>query len=449
VSGKRFDLKVADEDDFASADWLDRGQLANSMLALVTNSQDPLVVALDDEWGTGKSHFLRLWEKKLRKEGVPVVFFNAFENDFSDDAFVALSACLAGALEEFYADRPVQTSDYFEKAAKFGKIVGKSALNIAIKATTAGVVSAVDAGEAVDAAISQAGAEATNQYQRLIKERAGYQKAKKEFGIALSDLRTSLQVDSDLPLVFIVDELDRCRPNFALDVLECLKHFFENEKTHFVLGVSLPALEESVISLYGSQSNGSGYLSRFIDYRISFTPSQHSTRLIDLKKYAEKLWRSDAVFNKHQQSSEAFAEIIATIVSKNGGSLRDVNRVFSMLYVSFATLTERSFISPPIVGGLVLMKFYEPRLFEKAMDETILFSDVVAFFGFNDAMNEYGAGQRALQWTHEWWAVVMKQEVDESVEQQILLAISRYSLSRRDLVSFCAKNVVNRFWQGN
>lgn len=448
MSGKRFDLNVTEEDSFESADWLGRAQLADSMLALMTNSQGPLVVALDDDWGTGKTHFLKLWERKLRSEGVPVVFFNAFENDFSDDAFVALSASLAGALQEHSDVKPKQTSDYLEKAAKFGKIVGKSAINIAIKATTAGLVDVVDAGEAVDTAVSEVGFEATNQYQRLIQERSGFQSAKRDFGQALSDLRLSLQGESDFPLVVIVDELDRCRPNFALDVLECLKHFFQNERTHFVLGVSLPALEQSVVSLYGAPSSGSGYLSRFIDYRISFSPSQHSTKLIDLKNYALKLWRSEVILMKHHGSAEAFAEIIAIIVSKNNGSLRDINRVFSMLYISFATLNERNFVTPPIIGGLILMKFYEPRLFQMAIDETLTFGEVSTFFGFNSDIASYSAEERTLQWSHEWWAVLMGEKVKESLRDEIARSTSRYMLGQRNVVTFCAKNIVDRFWQG-
>ncbi|MFG5380740.1 P-loop NTPase fold protein [Yoonia sp. R2-816] len=317
MSGKRFDLSIKPEDTFETADLLGRKDLAESMLALVETSVDPLVVALDDDWGAGKTYFLKLWQKMLISEGLPVIYFNAFENDFSRDAFVSLSASLAEALNLNDNSSTRHKHTFLLKAAKFGKIVSRSLVNVAIRAGTAGAVDIADAGEAVDAALTQIGDETTQRFHDLIDEKSNFREELHAFKAALVEVRLALQADdNDFPLVFIIDELDRCRPDFALDLLECLKHFFELEKTHFVLGVNLEVLEKSVTSVYGGDLEGNGYLSRFIDYRLSFSPARHSSKRQDLVTYARHLWKRAEALELHNDVSEGLIEIVASGVEK-------------------------------------------------------------------------------------------------------------------------------------
>jgi ABC-type hemin transport system ATPase subunit len=61
---------------------------------LITTVSDPLVIAVDGQWGSGKTTFLKMWAGELRKSGFPVIFFDAFENDYAEDAFAAAARCL-------------------------------------------------------------------------------------------------------------------------------------------------------------------------------------------------------------------------------------------------------------------------------------------------------------------------------------------------------------------
>src|SRR3546814_13735172 len=75
-------------------------------------------------------------------------------------------------------------------------------------------------------------------------------------------------------LVVIIDELDRCRPDFALGVLVVLKHFFRAERVHFVLVTNLNHLLLSVPKRYGVGESAQEYIHNFYDFIISFEPRQ-------------------------------------------------------------------------------------------------------------------------------------------------------------------------------
>src|SRR6056297_2330677 len=126
MSGKKFERFVGPDDTFADKDkdLLDRKHLADSLTNLVTSSQDSLILALDDEWGAGKTYFLKLWENQLKKQEkpIPVVYFNAFENDLAPDAFVALSAHLVEVLEALGAEEELKNR-LIGKAARLAKVI--------------------------------------------------------------------------------------------------------------------------------------------------------------------------------------------------------------------------------------------------------------------------------------------------------------------------------------
>lgn len=69
------------------------------------------------------------------------------------------------------------------------------------------------------------------------------------------------------PIAFFIDELDRCRPDYAVRLLERLKHLFSIAGVFFVLAVDRQQLEASVQGVYGANLNATGYPRKFIDLR--------------------------------------------------------------------------------------------------------------------------------------------------------------------------------------
>ena len=83
-------------------DWLEREAFGEKLSRLVEALDSPTVIALDGDWGSGKSHFLKLWvgaHKHQFKGQAEVVYFDAFKEDFLDDPLVSLVAAIAPVTE--------------------------------------------------------------------------------------------------------------------------------------------------------------------------------------------------------------------------------------------------------------------------------------------------------------------------------------------------------------
>ena len=71
-------------------DKLNREEYAKILLQFFSNTEEPLTLSINSGWGTGKTIFVLMLKQLLENEGFPTILFNAWENDYSDDAFVSL-----------------------------------------------------------------------------------------------------------------------------------------------------------------------------------------------------------------------------------------------------------------------------------------------------------------------------------------------------------------------
>ena len=95
------------------------------------------------------------------------------------------------------------------------------------------------------------------------------------FKILLKDKVTELAKDSDKPLIVIVDELDRCKPTYAIEFLEKLKHLFDIDNMIFILFINEKELASAISHTYGV--NGVEYLGKFIQVSARFKFNDAST----------------------------------------------------------------------------------------------------------------------------------------------------------------------------
>jgi KAP family P-loop domain len=248
-------------------DLLERKPLGQRLTDLVDRIEQPLVIAFDGGWGSGKSHFLRLWTGAHALElggKAKIVYFDAFEHDYLDDPLVSLVSRLIG-------EGPSQTlpAKALKKLKKAAYPLARTMLRIGAAVGTAGATEV--AGPIVDAAIKKVSEVSEQAINEFWKKETGRIAAMQQFRDALIGL-TEPAGKSDPPqkIVFIIDELDRCRPDYALTLLEIIKHFFSVPNLHFVLGTNLAALEYSVRARYGTEINATEYLGKFIHLRMSF-----------------------------------------------------------------------------------------------------------------------------------------------------------------------------------
>ncbi len=259
------DVEVPEDDPFKN-DLLDRKQSIEALTRLVGSIEGPCVFAVDAPWGTGKTTFLRMWKQHLRNRGFPVIEFNAWETDFAEDPLVALTAEITASLEVYLPEN--SGIDIRRIRNRAGKILLGAGSRL-LQSATQGMIDLETILENND--------EETPAETR-IKTHLAVQQYIREFkdslGIAASAVRGT---DHDRSLVVVIDELDRCRPSYAIELLETAKHLFAVDNIVFVLAISRSALAHSVKIIYGTEFDAEGYLRRFfdVDFRLRAPNREH------------------------------------------------------------------------------------------------------------------------------------------------------------------------------
>ena len=340
------EIDVNADDPFKN-DLLDRKESVEVLTHLVGNIEGPCVLAVDAAWGTGKTTFLRIWAQHLRNQGFPIVEFNAWETDFSGDPFVALSTELTEGLHE-HKDEPLATK--IADTKKKGKEVLRRAVPGLIRVATAGIL---DVGPLLEKEVGQALA---SYAEARLSEYQEAQKSVKAFRRALQDMAKELSEQKGHPLIVMIDELDRCRPSYAVELLEVAKHLFSVDHIVFVLAVNRSELAHSIKALYGADFDAQGYLRRFfdVDFRL---PAPDRAAFIDALLDAAQI---NEYFNRThdrgaRQEANVVRELLLGFFCSPDLSLRRIAQAIHRLGLVFASLRsdQRSFAMTAVVALIV------------------------------------------------------------------------------------------------
>lgn len=261
-------LEIGESEGFSDEkDIFQRKAFGERLSKLIENSNGELVIALDAPWGEGKSTFIKMWRGYLRNEnnGVQTIYFDAFENDYQTTPFLALAGEIYNLIEESNEEEKSRFKDVTTSALK---TVGRVGLRIGIKALTAGVLdeTAFDVDTKKDISKEASGAidnYVTSRLNAVSKDKRSI----KEFKQYLEALPAKLPGNGKT-ITFIIDELDRCKPPFALEIVEVVKHLFSVPNMTFILVMNRSQIEASVRNEYGTV-DPSGYLQKFINLWIS------------------------------------------------------------------------------------------------------------------------------------------------------------------------------------
>ena len=238
-------------------DLLDRRDQVEVLTNVLGAIEGPCTLTIDAPWGAGKTTFINIWSQYLRNKGFPVVSFNAWETDFSDDPFIALSEELSKGLKEF---KKPGFGDQFERFKGASLEIARRAIPGLIRVGTAGIA---DVNPLIE---QEAGQLLSSIAQERISAYSASNETVNEFRESLEELAESLSEDRDgMPLVVVIDELDRCRPSYAVQLPEIANHLFVVDHVIYVLAVNRSELAHSVSALYGSNFDAIGYLGRFFD----------------------------------------------------------------------------------------------------------------------------------------------------------------------------------------
>ena len=341
---------------------LNRKQYAEVLTDIVSLYSDGFVLVVNNKWGTGKTTFIKMWEQHLKNKDYKILYFNAWENDFQSDVLVALLAEL-----EVLADSSTEAG--FKKVlSKATPLLKKAGLGL-----VKGLAKKFGADEMMQAIIDGTAEATLDGLEDEIKSYTNRKKGIEEFRESLKAYVETLS--NEKPVVFIIDELDRCRPNYAVEVLEQIKHLFSVEGIVFVLAIDKEQLGHAVRGVYGSDKiDADEYLRRFIDLEYSIP----EPNIKDYTEYLFNYFGFDEFYNDQRNRSPSFSSektsflvVFSTLFSINAPSLRIVEKMFSHIRLVLNTFVENQYSFPELITLLFYIKTFKFKLYKGILNRTI------------------------------------------------------------------------------
>lgn len=387
-------VEIGPDEGFSEAkDIFDLKEFGEGLTRLIEEAENPMAMVLDGSWGSGKTTFIKMWSGHLRNNGFPVIYFDAFANDFMDDAFAAIAGEVISLLSEKKEKGSETYEKFLDKALKVGEILirsskaGALALDILDAANSKSI-----SGGSADKEHDQASGYLKNLLENHKRERVAVEEFKEALKQMASELTPGGSSDhanneegqaKRRPLVFVIDELDRCKPVFALSLLEKIKHFFLVEGVHFVLVANLRQLESSVKQSYGNETDARTYLQKFYHLVLSLPEKKGPLSNHKVSIFIEH------IFKKFSDKDEIIAYIfeakmfLTMILINKPYSLRAIEKITTHVLVIFC-ISKDKHRDPFFIAGLCVLKVMGPELYQKAKDGTLTFEEIEGFLRFDE-----------------------------------------------------------------
>jgi hypothetical protein len=356
-------------------DIFGRVKLHNVIMRVAQNAPDKsLVLALDDKWGNGKTSFVKMMESEIKinhSEGFDVIYFDAFKSDYQSDPFVALTSSIYSLINKEEGKLKSLGKELLEVGKKLGASFAINGAKFAINTLSGGLLSGTS--------LEKAGETITDAITSPVEEYIGEKIKTSENELAtiehFGNLITKIHEESGKKILFIIDELDRARPDFSLDLLEKIKHIFSVQGVIFLLVVNREQFEKSIECRYGN-INSRLYLNKFVHYWFTLPKKSylspnclanysHST----LKRHLLNIDTGNNFFVRNG----SLINTLSYLLEVNHCSLREAERCYSVFAVidNPNKINNYSSDSYKVALGLIaFLKVHDSQLLSKLVYKT-------------------------------------------------------------------------------
>lgn len=284
----------------------------------IETKETPHVLLLEAEYGMGKTFFATRFTQYLDKQcKIDTIYFSVWENDYCGNPFIAFSKELIKAFKKKFKLK--------DKVGKGCKLAIDTFINV-VKATSIdfssiGLPISLDNGKL---------------FENFKQDADPIQEFKSKLQDYIAEKTTSNK------LIIIVDELDRCRPDYAMKTLECIKHFFDIEGLFIILPTNKNALNDSIQSLHGidnhKRKDKENYFRKFFnDERCLKKPTEDDYKFI-INQYINKETVAEALTKKisgktllttgnNFNSITTLCNSLATYTHKNSLTVRELKDI--------------------------------------------------------------------------------------------------------------------------
>ena len=270
-------LRLRPSEPADGRDLLDRRSQVGIVTGVLRRAAGPAVVMINAPWGGGKTTFLRMCAAELQSSGVQVVEFNSWTQQYTTKPLLDLVGAISHELQTRKENR--LDGGLREFAEPLAEAFGRSRSS-----------------------------------RRLFASWDSAHESVRDFSTALSDIASNHG-----RIVLIVDELDRCQPDYALGTLEALHHLFAVEGVVAVVGVSRDELCHSIRSLYGERFDADTHLRRFADLQIDLPPPPHE----NMTRFLQEQLRVSGLADRIQPGGAGILQLVTEV---EGCSLRDLQQ---------------------------------------------------------------------------------------------------------------------------
>jgi len=337
---------------FQGRDEFCREQVADKVIQLLTSDIHISPMLIDGDWGTGKTEFCHKLINKFKtsNENYQLLYVDAFQADHADNALMTILSAVMTLLPE--AD---DKKTLLEKALP----VVRYSLATTAKAVVSHVLkqNADDIADGLDEHLQDAADKAIDaSVKALLKD---HEKAHEN----LKALQNTLEsIAKKTPIVIFVDELDRCRPDFAIQVLEVIKHIFNVDQVQFVLVTNTIQLKAAINHCYGPLVDSQRYLDKFLKFSFrlpDFVPGKLKRggefTLAAAEHFSNLLQQSAMLQDSGLIEQNGVYDFAVSLIEKNRLSLREVETFVRHLEI-YHSLSQG--LNNDIIFGCQLLRIF-------------------------------------------------------------------------------------------
>lgn len=330
---KKLELKATEENIIESLenDAIGRNNEVFNFSELLSTLEGPYSVAIDSEWGSGKTFFVKQvkmlldslnpqskvdketsdkilkkfnLDKELNENSEKVdnsiysIYFDAWKNDADDEPIKSLIYDIMLELNFKYNFSDTKLTDAGIRALKF------------LTPVIGGVVET--GSKILDSLFSE------EQLKPFIK--------KKSFEKEIQNFISELPNERGNKLVIFIDELDRCNPAYAVKLLEQIKHYMEDDRIIFVFSVNINQLQHTIKHYYGNNFNATKYLDRFFDLQVKLPKA-------NMMKFYENMGLNNS-------ENYTINTVCVSIIETFDFSLREIVRLYQNVKVATENFKE-------------------------------------------------------------------------------------------------------------
>jgi len=343
-------------------DGVGRNQYIVRFVDLLCAIDDECSIALDGDWGSGKTFFamqvklildaynrqsgmdeesreevFRIMESLKRNYDdlyYATVYYDAWANDNNEDPILSF---IYEALKDITVTRPDNQRNIIDIAAAIAEVVTGAKISNLLEKIKG------------------------DDFFKTIKNEQHVRDLLKEFISNLIEERGNR-------LIIFIDELDRCKPEYAIRLLERLKHYFDDKRVVFVFSINLSELQHTIRAYYGVGFDATRYLDKFFDLRVSLPR-------IDYDMYIRRCFQEFATSHYADQTC-------VNVIKHFHFTLRETERFLRLCKIAYnknANLQRRGALYElalsifiPIAIGLSIRDIGAYRLFIKGANSELL-----------------------------------------------------------------------------